>query len=133
MAIYNLFCLLFYSNKSVQNVSYHEVLFDVEPETCKCQSSQSKCINDNTVARYEIRKILCGILDDMLLNNDPLCDPLISKLQKIMTNLEDNDLLEQKKSNEVENLIEEHSVVGFSEMVIKKKLLEMAENIDDGK
>lgn len=125
-----LFYLLIYSNKK-QNVAYHEVMYEVEPETYECQTSQPKKTNDKTVARSEIRRILRGMLDDISLNVKSLSYSLISKLEKIMTNLEESNFLEHKDSNKVQNLVEEHSLVGFNEMVIKNKLLEMAES-DDG-
>lgn len=67
------------------------------------------------------------MLDDVS-SNDPLSDHLISQLQKVMTKLEKTKLLENNAPNELNDLIEEHSMVGFSEIVIKKRLLEIAEN-----
>lgn len=67
------------------------------------------------------------MLDDVS-SNDPLSDHLISQLQKVMTKLEKTKLLENNEPNELNDLIEEHSMVGFSEIVIKKRLLEIAEN-----
>ncbi|VVC43513.1 Hypothetical protein CINCED_3A019814 [Cinara cedri] len=121
------------SNKYKPNVAYHEVMFDVQPEICTCQSPLPKNTKNNTVTRYEIRRILCGMLNDILSNNDSLSDPLVHKLQKIMINLEETDLMENKDSNEVKNLIEEHSIDGFSETVIKNRLFKIAENDYDEK
>lgn len=78
-------------------------------------------------ARHEIRSILCGILDNLSSNN-VLNDPLINQLRKIKTNLEKITLSGPDKMNEVEDLVDEHSVIGFSENIIEKRLLEMAEN-----
>lgn len=113
-------------------MAYHEVTFEVEPEACKCQSSKFGKTNDKTIARYEICRILRGMLDHILSLDESLSYPLISKLQKIMTNLEDKDLLKRNDSNEVKNLVVEHSIIGFSEIIIKKRLLEIAENNNDG-
>lgn len=111
------------------NVGYHEFAFELEPEICKCQSFIKPIItNDKTAAHYEIRKILCAMLDDVS-SNDPLSDHLISQLQKVMTKLEKTKLLENNVPNEVDDLIEEHSMVGLSEIVIKKRLSEIAENL----
>jgi len=43
--------------------------------------------------------------------------------------LEKTKSLDYNDSSEIEDLIEEHSMVGFSEEVIKKRLLEIADNI----
>lgn len=107
-------------------------MFEVDQETCKCQSSKFGKTNDKTIARYEIRRILRGMLDHILSLDESLSYPLISKLQKIMTNLEETDLLERDDSNEVKNLVVEHSIVGFSEIIIKNRLLEIAENDNNG-
>ncbi|XP_022168201.1 MATH and LRR domain-containing protein PFE0570w-like isoform X2 [Myzus persicae] len=111
------------------NVAYQEFAFELERETCKCHSVvQPKISNDKIVARHEIRKIICGMLDNTA-SNYPLSDQLISQLQKIITKLEDTKSFDYNESSEVEDLIEEHSMVGFSEEVIKKRLLEIAENL----
>jgi len=117
-------------------VAYQEFAFELELETCKCHSVvQPKISNDKIVARHEIRKIICGMLDNTT-SNYPLSDQLISQLQKILTKLEDTKSFDYNESSEVEDLIEEHSMVGFSEEVIKKRLLEIAdglvENASDG-
>ncbi|XP_060862265.1 metacaspase-2-like isoform X2 [Metopolophium dirhodum] len=111
------------------NVAYQEFAFGLEPETCKCHSVvQPKISNDKIVARHEIRKIICGMLDNTS-SNYCLSDRLISQLQKIINKLENTKSLDYNDSSEIEDLIEEHSMVGFSEEVIKKRLLEIADNI----
>eukprot|EP00102_Acyrthosiphon_pisum_P021137 XP_016658347.1 PREDICTED: probable serine/threonine-protein kinase DDB_G0283337 [Acyrthosiphon pisum] len=111
------------------NVAYQEFAFGLEPETCKCHSViQPKISNDKIVARHEIRKIICGMLDNTS-SNYCLSDRSISKLQKIINKLEKTKSLDYNDSSEVEDLIEEHSMVGFSEEVIKKRLLEIADNM----
>jgi len=108
------------------NVAYQEFAFGLEPETCKCHSVvQPKTSNDKIVTRHEIHKIICGMLDNTS-SNYCLSDRLISQLQKIISKLEN---LDYNDSSELEDLIEEHSMVGFSEEVIKKRLLEIADNI----
>lgn len=62
-------------------------------------------------------------------SNYCLSDRLISQLQKILNKLEKTKSLDYNDSSEIEDLIEEHSMVGFSEEVIKKRLLEIADNI----
>ncbi|CAI6343996.1 unnamed protein product [Macrosiphum euphorbiae] len=111
------------------NVAYQEFAFGLDPETCKCHSVvQPKTSNDKIVARHEIHKIICGMLDNTS-SNYCLSDRLISQLQKIISKLEKTKSLDYNDSSEVEDLIEEHSMVGFSEEVIKKRLLEIADNI----
>lgn len=80
------------------------------------------------VARHEIRKIICGMLDNTSSNYCPSVR-LISQLQTILNKLEKTKSLDYNDSSEIEDLIEEHSIVGFSEEVIKKRLLEIAENL----
>jgi len=110
-------------------VAYQEFAFGLEPETCKCHSTvQPKVSNNKMVARHEIRKIICKMLDNTS-SNYSLNDRIISQLQKIITNLEDTKSSDCNESSEVEDLIEEHSMVGFNEEVIKKRLLEIADNI----
>ncbi|XP_060835044.1 putative uncharacterized protein DDB_G0286901 [Rhopalosiphum padi] len=110
------------------NVAYQEFAFGLEPETCKCHSVvQPKISNDKIVARHEIRKIICGMLDNM--SKHPLSDQLISQLQKIIITMEETKPLEFNGSSEVDDLIEEHSMVGFSEEVIKKRILDIADNL----
>jgi len=109
-------------------VAYQEFAFGLEPETCKCHSVvQPKISNDKIVARHEIRKIICGMLDNM--SKHPLSDQLISQLQKIIITMEETKPLEFNGSSEVDDLIEEHSMVGFSEEVIKKRILDIADNL----
>lgn len=62
-------------------------------------------------------------------SNYPLSDQLISQLQKIMIIVEETKSLEYNSSSEVEDLIEEHSMVGFSEEVLKKRILDIADNL----
>lgn len=62
-------------------------------------------------------------------SNYPLSDQLISQLQKIMIIMEETKSLEYNSSSEVEDLIEEHSMVGFSEEVLKKRILDIADNL----
>lgn len=108
------------------NAAYQEFAFGLEPETCKCHSvTQPKISNDKIVARHEILKIICGMLDNT--SNYPLSDQLISQLQKIMIIMEETKSLEY--NSEVEDLIEEHSMVGFSEEVLKKRILDIADNL----
>jgi len=110
-------------------VAYQEFAFGLEPETCKCHSVvQPKLSNDKIVARHEIRKIICEMLDNTS-SNYPLSDQMISQLQKIITKLEDTKSSDCNESSEVEDLIEEHSMVGFNEEVIKKRLLEIVDNL----
>lgn len=59
--------------------------------------------------------------------NYPLSDQLISQLQKIIIIMEETKPLEY--NSEVEDLIEEHSMVGFSEEVLKKRILDIADNL----
>ncbi|KAF0768430.1 putative serine/threonine-protein kinase isoform X2 [Aphis craccivora] len=108
------------------NAAYQEFAFGLEPETCKCHSvTQPKISNDKRVARHEILKIICGMLDNT--SNYPLSDQLISQLQKIIIIMEETKPLEY--NSEVEDLIEEHSMVGFSEEVLKKRILDIADNL----
>ncbi|XP_050056040.1 uncharacterized protein LOC114125811 isoform X3 [Aphis gossypii] len=110
------------------NAAYQEFAFGLEPETCKCHSvTQPKISNDKIVARDEILKIICGMLDNT--SNYPLSDHLISQLQKIMIIVEETKSLEYNSSSEVEDLIEEHSMVGFSKEVLKKRILDIADNL----
>ncbi|KAE9537684.1 hypothetical protein AGLY_006707, partial [Aphis glycines] len=110
------------------NAAYQEFAFGLEPETCKCHSvTQPKISNDKIVARDEILKIICGMLDNT--SNYPLSNHLISQLQKIMIIMEETKSLEYNSSSEVEDLIEEHSMVGFSEEVLKKRILDIADNL----
>lgn len=60
-------------------------------------------------------------------SNYPLSDQLISQLQKIIIIMEETKPLEY--NSEVEDLIEEHSMVGFSEEVLKKRILDIADNL----
>jgi len=85
--------------------------------------------NDKIVARRDIRRILCGMLDNISSNSDSLNDNLISRLLKIMEKLEETNSLECNVPNELYDLVEEHSLVGFSETIIKKRLLEIVENV----
>ncbi|XP_015363595.1 PREDICTED: uncharacterized protein LOC107161627 [Diuraphis noxia] len=111
------------------NVAYQEFAFGLEPVTCNCHSVvQPKISNDKMVARHEIRKIICEMLDNTS-SNYPLNDQIILQLQKIITKLEDTKSSDYNESSEVEDLIEEHSMVGFNEEVIKKRLLEIADNL----
>jgi len=43
--------------------------------------------------------------------------------------VEETKSLEYNSSSEVEDLIEEHSMVGFSEEVLKKRILDIADNL----
>jgi len=85
--------------------------------------------NDKIVACRDIRRILCGMLDNVSSNSDSLNDHLISRLLKIMEKLEETNSLECNMPNELHDLVEEHSLVGFSETIIKKRLLEIVENV----
>uniref|UniRef100_A0A2S2NHD7 Uncharacterized protein n=1 Tax=Schizaphis graminum TaxID=13262 RepID=A0A2S2NHD7_SCHGA len=112
------------------NVAYQEFAFELEPETCKCHSVvQPKISNDKIVAHHEILKIICGMLDNT--SNYPLSDRLIRQLQKIINTMEKTKSLEFNGSSEVDDLIEEHSMVGFSEEVIKKRILDIADNLKE--
>jgi len=105
-------------------------MFELEPQICKCQSSVQPVINnDRNVARNDIRRILCGMLDNVSSNTDSLNDNTISELLKIMEKLEEPNSLEYNVPNELYDLVEEHSMIGYSEMVIKKKLLEIVKNV----
>lgn len=106
------------------NMAYQEFAFGLEPETCKCHS----VIQTKMVARHEIRKIICEMLDNTS-SNYLLNDRIIRQLQKLITKLEDTKSSDHNESSEVEDLIEEHSMVGFNEEVIKKRLLEIADNL----
>lgn len=66
---------------------------------------------------------------DNVSSNDPLSDHLINQLQKILIQLEKTKSFENNVTNEIDDLIEEHSMVGFNEIVIKKRLLEIAEKL----
>jgi len=69
-------------------------------------------------------------------SNDPLNNHLINLLQKLMIKRKETNQ-EFNESNLLENLVEELSIVSFSEMAIKEKLLEIVEKIfknnNDGK
>lgn len=111
-------------------MAYQEFTFELEPETCSCQSSiRSQNSVDKKTSRHEIRRILCATIDNML-SNDISDDLLINNLQNILINLEET---KTHNLNEVEDLIEEHTRVGLSKNIIKKRLLEIAENIYDYK
>ncbi|XP_025418789.1 putative uncharacterized protein DDB_G0286901 isoform X2 [Sipha flava] len=118
------------------NVAYHEFTYESELETsCKCQSMiQPKITNDKVEARKEIHKVICEMLDDT--SKDSLDDQLISQLQEIMAKLIETKPLEFEDLNELENFVDEHSVIGYSKTAIKNKLLEIAkhlhENVDYG-
>lgn len=110
-------------------MGYQEFAFGLESETCKCHSAVQPIIsNDKKVARHEILKIICRMLDNTS-SNYTLSDRLISQLQKIIITLEETKPLGYNDSSEVEDLIEEHSMVGFSEEIIKKRILEIANNL----
>lgn len=110
-------------------MNYRELEFELEPETCKCQSlEQSRIVKDKTGSRYEIRTILCGMLNNIS-SNDPLNGHLISQLQNLLIKLEETKPMEYDKYNEINDLIEEHSMIGFSETVVQKRLLKIAENL----
>lgn len=111
-------------------MAYREFMFELEPQICKCQSLVQPVINnDRNVARNDICRILCGMLDNVSSNTDSLNDNTISELLKIMEKLEEPNLLEYNVPNELYDLVEEHSMIGYSEMVIKKKLLEIVKNV----
>jgi len=129
--------LFIFSNISKPNIAYHECAFELESETCKCQSSnQPRTANDKIVARYEICRILCGMINKNI-SNDPLNNHLINLLQKLMIKRKETNFQEFNESNLLEDLVEELSIVSISEMAIKEKLLEIVEKIfkndDDGK
>ncbi|XP_025203785.1 putative uncharacterized protein DDB_G0282133 isoform X2 [Melanaphis sacchari] len=110
------------------NVAYQEFAFGLEPETCKCHSVvQPKISHDKTVARHEILKTICGMLENT--SNYPLSDKLITQLQKIIMIMEETKSLEHNGLTEVDDLIEEHSMVGFSDEVIKNRIMDIANNI----
>lgn len=111
-------------------MAYHEFTFELEQETCKCQLAVQQLPMSNIKARSQIHKVICGMLDNMS-SNDPLSDELISQLQKIMIYLENTKSSEYSKLNELEDLVENYSVVGFNEIVIKNRLLEIAKNLID--
>jgi len=115
-------------------VTYREFSFGLEPETCKCQPATSNLqpgINDKKVALCEIRNILYGMMYEESANN-PSNDYLISQLQKIMTTLREIETLEINGSSILKDLVEEHSIIGLCETVIKKKLMAITETFNDG-
>lgn len=113
-------------------MAYHEYTYELEPKTCKCQSSVCPVIiNDKNAAHCEIRNTLYGILNNVS-SNDILSNHLIVQLQKILIKLDETNILEGKESNILKDLVEEHSMFGFSEMVIKQRLMEIAKNYHDG-
>lgn len=113
-------------------MAYHEYIYDLEPKPCKCQSSvRPRIINDKNEALCEIRNTLYGILDNVS-SNDILSNHLTIQLRKILTKLDETKFLEGKESNILKDLVEEHSMFGFSEMVIKQRLMEIAKNYHDG-
>lgn len=104
----------------------------MEPKTCKCQSSVRPCIiNNKNAALSEIHNTLYGILNNVS-SNDILSNHLTVQLQKMFTKLDEIKFLEGKESNVLKDLVEEHSMFGFSEMVIKQRLMEIAKNYHDG-
>lgn len=110
-------------------MAYQEFAFGLEPETCKCHSVvQPKISNDKIAARHQIRKIICEMLDNTS-SIYSLSDRLISQLQKIIIQLEETQSLEYNDLSEVEDLIKEHSMAGFSEEVLKRRLCEIAEKL----
>lgn len=112
-------------------MAYHEFKL-LEPESRKCQPlNQPTKTNDEVVARSEIYSILYGMLHHMS-SSDLVNDQLFGQLQKIMVKVEKSNSLECNDLDEVEDLIKEHSMVGLSDIVIKNRLLELAENYDDG-
>lgn len=113
-------------------MAYHEFKFELEPSSGNYQLlSQPRETNDEIVARSEIHSILCGMLHYMS-SSDPVNDKIFGQLQKIMVKLEKSNSLECNDSDEVDDLIKEHSIVGLSDIVIKKRLLEMTEKYNDG-
>lgn len=113
-------------------MAYHEFAFELEPETCKCQSSSVRPISNDDktmVARHDIRRIVCGMLDGLSSNSGPLNDRVIGQLLKVMEKLDETDSSEHgMPPNELRDLVEEHGFVAFNETVIKKRLLEIVEN-----
>lgn len=130
-----LFLYIFVSNCK-SNVTYHEFTFGLEPETCKCQPSiksfQPGMINDKKVALCEIRSILYGMMYEESSKNNRSNDDLISRLQKIMTTLREIETLELNGSSTLEDLVEEHSINGLCETVIKEKLMKIIKTFKDG-
>lgn len=126
--------LHFFSNPK-SNVTYREFSFGLEPETRKCQPSsrnlQTGIINDKKVALCEIRNILYGMMNEESSKN-PSNDYLISQLQKIMTTLKEIEILEINGSSILKDLVEEHSINGLCETVIKNKLMAITETFNDG-
>lgn len=113
-------------------MAYHEYTHELEQNTCKCQSSvRPRVINDKNAALCKIRNTLYGILDNVL-SNDILSDHLIIQLKKMLTKMNETKFLECKESNILKDLVDEHNMFDFSEMVIKQRLMEIAKNYHDG-
>lgn len=118
-----------FRNSIPPNVNYRELEFELEPEICKCKSlEQSRIVKDKTESHYEISTILCGMLNNMPSSN-PLNDHLLGQLQNLLKKLKDTKSFEYDKPSEINDLIEEHSLIGLSEMVLQKRLLKIAENL----
>lgn len=108
------------------NMAYSEIAFESEPKTCTCQPLIKPRITKNKkVARNEILNILCGMLDDVSSNDNKLSN----ELQKILISLDKPNPLTNNVSSKLENLVEQHCIVGINENTIKKRLLEIAMNV----
>lgn len=115
------------------NVAYSNFTFESESLTCTCQPMIHPRITENKKkAHYEIYKILREMLKNTL-SYDLLNDELTKQLQNILIYFKEPNPFTNNYSSQLENLIEQHSMVDLSENIIKHRLLEIAKNVFENK